>query len=248
MYEQTEMRVAKTIGKYSEEQARKYLRKAVPFIILFAVLLITSWNSLPIYIDFGRFEPLRHFLTGVVLTYSLFGPVAPYLNFRSGRQGEKRVQKNLSDKLSDEYSLYNDVMLRGERGGNIDHIIVGPTGIFVIETKNNDGHITYDRYGWKGLGETRNPTNQVNNNMFRVKKALGERFYVNPIVVFSNPKANLEIESEPKCDCRILQIKAIDDPSLADLIKNAQMRFSDQEIKEIEQCLENSIGNWADRS
>ena len=34
---------------------------------------------------------------------------------------------------------------------------------------------------------------------------------------------------------------------VAEIIMNEPLRFSNQEIKEIEQCLENGIGNWATR-
>ena len=91
--------------------------------------------------------------------------------------------------------------------------------------------------------------------MFRVKDVLKnyELFtdgspYLQPIVVFSNSKAKLKIMSEPDYGCIIHQINGVGDPSLADLIKNKPVRFSEKEVEEIEQCLENSIGNWAARS
>ena len=53
--------------------------------------------------------------------------------------------------------------------------------------------------------------------------------------------------NEPDYGCIVHQIKVVADPSLAEIIKNEPTRFSNQEIKEIEQCLEDSIGNWATR-
>jgi len=70
------------------------------------------------------------------ITYTLL----PYTTYKSGLTGERTVVKNISDKLSSDYSIFNDVLLKdGKRSGNVDHIIVGPTGIFVMETKNNKG-------------------------------------------------------------------------------------------------------------
>lgn len=54
-------------------------------------------------------------------------------NIRKGLEGEQSVASELSY-LGDEFLLLNDVMLPGARG-NIDHVLVGPTGIFVFETK-----------------------------------------------------------------------------------------------------------------
>lgn len=238
------MRIGKQIGKYSENESKKYLKKAVPYLLIYAFLFLTGLDYLPFYINFGKYTSAINFIGGMVFMYGIMQFLVPFDHWRSGRRGERRVERNLSDKLSDEYSLYNDVLLKGERSGNIDHIVVGPTGIFVIETKNNGGTINYGSYGWKGLGDSRNPISQVNNNMFRVKKVFDKNLYVESIVVFSNSKAKLEIKSEPKCNCRILQLTSAIDPSLADLIKNSPVRFSDQETKEIEQCLEESIGNW----
>jgi hypothetical protein len=56
---------------------------------------------------------------------------------RKGIQGEERVTWEFSH-LSDEFLLLNDVVLPGG-SGNIDHIVIGPTGVFVIETKNYSG-------------------------------------------------------------------------------------------------------------
>ena len=45
--------------------------------------------------------------------------------------------------LNNDHALFNDVMLKdGERLGNIDHIIVGPRGIFAVETKHIHGTVT----------------------------------------------------------------------------------------------------------
>jgi hypothetical protein len=59
-----------------------------------------------------------------------------------GKRGERRVCSTL-DKLSDEYNILNDIMLRTKNGRTIqiDHIVVSPYGIFVIETKNYQGII-----------------------------------------------------------------------------------------------------------
>lgn len=248
------MRIVKPIGRYSEEQARKYIKKGLPIILVsYTFAILTGLYYLPTYMLLGVATPLALFISGIAFMYGLMQFLKPYERWRRGLKGEKLIEKNLSGKLNDEYSLYSDVLLKdGERSGNIDHIVVGPTGIFIIETKNNEGIITYDCYGWKGLVENKNPVFQVNRNMFRVKDVLKncEIFsdkmpYLKSIVVFSNPKAKLRILNEPEYGCKIIQIKDKEDPSLAEIIKNEPIRFSTQEIKQIEKCLESAIGNWA---
>src|SRR5207247_8987829 len=72
-------------------------------------------------------------------------------NTRKGLEGEQNVASELSY-LNDEFLLLNDVMLPGGRG-NIDHILIGPTGVFVLETKNFSGkYVCYgDRWFFQGV-------------------------------------------------------------------------------------------------
>ena len=59
-----------------------------------------------------------------------------------GKVGEKRVARKL-DWLSKEYIILNDIMLPTQyETTQIDHIVISPYGIFVIETKNlRDGFL-----------------------------------------------------------------------------------------------------------
>jgi len=54
-----------------------------------------------------------------------------------GDEGEKLVSLCLED-LPRGYFVFNDVNIPGGKG-NFDHIVIGPTGIFLIETKNYSG-------------------------------------------------------------------------------------------------------------
>jgi len=54
-------------------------------------------------------------------------------SYQRGLVGEILVQDELK-KLSDEYFLINDIVLKKSQE-NIDHIVIGPSGIFLIETK-----------------------------------------------------------------------------------------------------------------
>lgn len=58
--------------------------------------------------------------------------------------GEKRVSNILSSLDPQDYTLLNDLYLPKENGQTtqIDHILISPKGMFVIETKNYKGWIT----------------------------------------------------------------------------------------------------------
>ena len=58
-----------------------------------------------------------------------------------GRLGEKLVADTLAE-LPEGYRVINDLMVRTDRGTTqIDHVVISPHGIFVIETKAYDGWI-----------------------------------------------------------------------------------------------------------
>jgi hypothetical protein len=71
------------------------------------------------------------------------------MKWRKGALGEYEVGAEL-ERLPDDYLVFNDI--NTEEFGNFDHIVVGPKGIFAVETKNWTGLI-----GTNAAGElTRN--------------------------------------------------------------------------------------------
>lgn len=54
-----------------------------------------------------------------------------------GATGEEHVE-NLLRHLPDNYLVINDFQTNEK--GNVDHIVIAPAGVFVIETKNTSGH------------------------------------------------------------------------------------------------------------
>lgn len=63
-----------------------------------------------------------------------------------GRIGEKRVSARLRGGLGDGYEILDDVYMPSREGETtqIDHVVVSPCGIFVVETKNWTGWIFGD--------------------------------------------------------------------------------------------------------
>ena len=64
----------------------------------------------------------------------------------SGQQGEYSVSYVLSQ-LPSNFYIINNLLLKTPRGSTqIDHVVVSPYGVFVIETKNHKGYIFGDCY------------------------------------------------------------------------------------------------------
>ena len=66
---------------------------------------------------------------------------------KKGKRGERRVADALRCKLPTEWPILNDVFLPLPDGTTtqIDHVVVSPFGVFVIETKNYSGWIFGDQ-------------------------------------------------------------------------------------------------------
>lgn len=58
-----------------------------------------------------------------------------------GAQGEDVTAAALDDLAGRGWTTFHDVRWPGRPRANIDHIVVGPTGVFVIDTKNWSGDI-----------------------------------------------------------------------------------------------------------
>jgi hypothetical protein len=73
------------------------------------------------------------------------GPDEIDRRYFSGREGERKVDEYLQTRLNDEW-----VLLCGYRNfkGEIDRILVGPGGIFSIEIKNINGHVSCKGDSW----------------------------------------------------------------------------------------------------
>lgn len=78
-------------------------------------------------------------------------------NTTAGREGEQLVSRLLESGLGSSYYVINDAtVLFGRKSAQIDHLVVGPTGVFVLETKNWRGRLEGDEKEHK-WHQTREP-------------------------------------------------------------------------------------------
>jgi hypothetical protein len=121
-----------------------------------------------------------------------------WVNRERGRAGEELV-KGLLPRLSDEYVLVNDVVLPGT-AGNIDHVLVGPCGVVVIETKHYSGIVSCRGDRWFRNGAPiRSPSRQAKGEAAALRAYLDRQRlvapipYVHSIVVFTDPVVRLKV-------------------------------------------------------
>jgi len=142
----------------------------------------------------------------------------------AGRAGEEAVRCALAG-LDDRYYLLNGVTVPGERM-EIDHLLAGPRGLFVLETKAHGGTIVYgDGEWWRlqagahGVLQRRqigNPSAQATCNARLLRRYLaahlGARAHalpLVPIVVFTHPHAMLDADDAPLPVVHLRQLPAL---------------------------------------
>ena len=131
----------------------------------------------------------------------------------TGLSGERHVERVLARELPDDFALINGLTLpRG--AGDIDHLVVGPTGVFLLETKTMAGQVvcapdgTWQRTRTGRLGTPYpayigDPASQVQRNIFAVRQALRHHLpdpmrnpppWIEGLLVFAHPETVLQTD------------------------------------------------------
>lgn len=161
-----------------------------------------------------------------------------------GAEGERRVISELAC-LNDNYFVLNNVVLP-PNWGDTDHIVLGPNGLFAIETKTSGDIIecdgdTWRRYKVSGKGyaypvSIGNPSNQAKRNAkslkdlilkheFDVFKGGAPHIWVHAIVCFTNEDVELKLKNQ---SVEVLRL-----PSVCKFIKSQKprRRYSGSELE-----------------
>jgi hypothetical protein len=126
-----------------------------------------------------------------------------------GRAGERHVGSVLASELPDDFVLVNGLKLR-HAAGDIDHLVIGPTGVFLLETKTMAGQVVCNPNGtWQRTRRGRDgryaayigdPAAQVLRNVHAVRRVLhgalpwlfqGAPLWIEGLIVFPHPKTEL---------------------------------------------------------
>jgi hypothetical protein len=158
------------------------------------------------------------------------------------RQAEEKVQDFLRKNLTEEYHIFENIYTGY---GDIDTIVVGPTGIYMIEVKSNSGVITSNSKGYLSIidGDTpnKNYRDQVKKQLGQVKLYLdintGLNYWVNTVLVFPFGSVMKDLNLTSEYDNLILPV--VDKKGLLKHIyaKN-QAKLTSEQINKISKALE----------
>lgn len=133
-------------GLRKEQQVLKFLNRFVEWPL--AVLLSGVGAVIALWLPDRNFQPWLY--GGGAVLFFAFGHswrlrenTVHQGHLGAGRRGEKRVASLLGRRLCDETLILNDLLIKsGPLTSQIDHLVVAPNGLFVVETKNWSGRIT----------------------------------------------------------------------------------------------------------
>lgn len=126
----------------------------------------------------------------------------------SMRTSKASVARLLDEKLANDHFILNDLRLKvGREKCWIDHLVVAPSGMFVINTLNWNGKIIGDTSRQSRFWKIRAADGSLRNSRNPVGKVLRERRIlcnwlkgtnliweaVHPLVVIANPEADVQV-------------------------------------------------------
>src|SRR6185369_9818593 len=77
----------------------------------------------------------------ILLISALFVTPNSITAWQIGADGEVRTGRLLESLEADGFRVLHDRKIPGARSANIDHIVIGPPGIYVVETKSYKGSL-----------------------------------------------------------------------------------------------------------
>jgi hypothetical protein len=156
------------------------------------------------------------------------------LSYFRGATGEAQVGYVLGG-LSDDYVVLHDLTTSH---GNIDHVVVGPSGVYLIETKNWKGVVTADGKGellLDGKSAPKPPAKTLfvalMNMKDEIKALTGLKPFFNGVLVFPSARVEAKWGTTGYVDC-------VGDEQLIGYItrKERSKRLAKEEIDAISQA------------
>ena len=131
---------------------------------------------------------------------------------RAGQLGETATADFIAQ-FPDSFSGFQNLKVTYDgKTSEMDMVVVGPTGVFIIEAKNHNGHIqgSFESHDWMQYKTGRaggqysksfySPVKQVGTHVYRLAHYLrsnGQNVHVDAMVFFTNPAATVEVFGTP---------------------------------------------------
>lgn len=209
--------------------------------LIFAIFLALSFFGVGIvmlvYVLLGQFKihiafPIMFLVLSVVLLAVFYAEKRKYAILSSGVNGEQETLEVLK-KLPKNYTVINNPVLYNRGAVNeLDFVVIGENGVFIVESKNYRGIICgkTSSQDWKQIKHGKNKTYEklVQNptkQSHRQGKRMAEMFAdfditadIYPILYFVDARSELKITDDAEVDVTIIK----GGNQLVDFILNAK--------------------------
>jgi hypothetical protein len=164
---------------------------------------------------------------------------------QQGLDGEKAVAEYLDLLREEGFRVIHDIPANTF---NIDHVLIGPQGVFMIETKTLSKRQGVASLEYDGerifVGSSllsRNPVSQAKSQAYwlheKLKNWMGKSLYVQPIVVFPGWD-----EIQQKSDSA--QVWVLPPKHLEDRLKSKPVVLKDNEVIEVSNAIKRYVRDW----
>lgn len=225
-------------GQSVSEERDEVLENSVgqPLMLALFFVLLAAFEWWRVYTDMKPNPVVFSVAAGLVVAYAVFRvfrAIPKLRNLKQALEGERAVGQYLERLREQGFQVFHDVV---GTGFNVDHILIGPAGVFTIETKtwsksaSGREELTFDGESIK-LGRVepdRNPVVQAKAQASWLRAILlestGKKIDVRPVIVF--PGWFVVNTTGSFRDIWVLEPKA-----LPTFLKNEPSRLTTEDVK-----------------
>ncbi len=213
------------------------------FIVMAFLFMLMICEWMRVWFNIGNhpwFYTFGFIIVSVFFGIKIIRGVKKIRDMQLGRDGECIVAEHLDELRVMGYKVFNDIV--GD-SFNIDHVVVGPAGVFTIETKTyrkrGNSQISYDgvKIDIDGVPPLKDPIKQAKGQMYWlegfIKNNANLSIKVKPVVVFPGWFIN---QKDNNAEVWVLNEKAI-----TGFLKNAERTLDDNQINLIASHVENYV-------
>ena len=132
-------------GKKSDYLQNKIISYKSITIVVIGLFFIIIFYILEHFFELASYKGLLVIvliIIPLVLLLNFIGnkSLLKSFNYSQGKRGEENIWYVLK-KLPNEYCVFQDIKMSR---GNVDFVVLGPTGLFVVEVKSHHGEVEFD--------------------------------------------------------------------------------------------------------
>jgi hypothetical protein len=212
----------------ARERNRQRIRRQWPFAI--GVTLVAT---LVVYLVVQSFsDPRWGAAAAAIIGFLLLGAFvnSPKMAaWREGAEGERRTARHLEGLADAGFIVFHDRRVPGY-GGNLDHVAIGPTGVWAIETKSWTGKVEIDGNQLMVRGHPRDKAvDQVFREATAVQIALGEA--LSPLGVTVTPVLCLHRARMPLFAKAVQGVRIASGKQLVGILRTGEARLTPEQVQ-----------------